>query len=264
MMRLDDGGLATAGPSTSCPWCLTGTVNDNWLPRALHLRRRPAWTLTRSSPPAAATGEAAGTAAALAAGLARVASRACPGALQEHLRRQGVLMTGASPAEAARRPVVGRGPQRGLGVLGPVRLGGGSARSRGARRRRRGVVAESPCPVPGCNLCRYPRVLLDRAPVRDGPGAAWDATPSSLDGRRARENHDAVPVVRALPLCMPLVAGSPRRRGADPRPCSGSFPRQYTTWRGPVGRPVLCAEQGDPDQFDDTAKASSASPTTKP
>jgi ribulose 1,5-bisphosphate synthetase/thiazole synthase len=89
------GDWRTAGPVYFLPLgCLTGTVNDNLITAGRCISADgPAWDVTRVIPTCAVTGEAAGTAAALAcrSGEGRL-SRLEPAPLQEHLRRQGVLI----------------------------------------------------------------------------------------------------------------------------------------------------------------------------
>ncbi len=89
------GDWRSAGPVYFLPLgCMAGTVNDNLITAGRCISADgPAWDVTRVIPTCAVTGEAAGTAAALAcrAGDGRL-SRLGPVALQEHLRRQGVLI----------------------------------------------------------------------------------------------------------------------------------------------------------------------------
>ena len=89
------GDWRSAGPVYFLPLgCLTGTVNDNLITAGRCISADgPAWDVTRVIPTCAVTGEAAGTAAALACRTrAGSFSRLDVAVLQEHLRRQGVLI----------------------------------------------------------------------------------------------------------------------------------------------------------------------------
>ena len=89
------GDWRKAGPVYHIPFrALRGTVNSNLVTAGRCISSGSAWDITRAIPACAVSGEAAGTAAAmLSAGEARSFSSLDAGALQERLKKQGVMLS---------------------------------------------------------------------------------------------------------------------------------------------------------------------------